>query len=525
LRENREIPWLPVADGVAGRIGKAGGQKPMMNGQGKSDGPVVPAKPSNNAGRPAAEVVEGRGSAKGNTNLQNAPRTQCRTSVQNALERVRQTATRDRNAKFTALFHHVTVDRLRDAFLSLEKKAAAGVDGVTWVQYRAGLEENLRDLHERLNRGAYRAKPSRRVFIPKPDGQQRPLGIASLEDKIVQRAVVEVMNAVYEVDFLGFSYGFRPGRSPHHALDALATGLLRRKVNWVFDADLRDFFGTIDHGWLEKFVEHRIADRRILRLIRKWLSAGVLQDGTWTASKEGTPQGATVSPLLANIYLHYVFDLWVQQWRHRHARGEVIVVRYADDFLVGFQSESDATRFLGELRERLRKFALELHPDKTRLLQFGRFAAENRARHGKGKPETFDFLGFTHISGKMRNGDFMLKRRTASKRMRGKLHEIRVELQRRRHRPVPEQGSWIRAVVRGYFAYHAVPSNIDRLAAFRTEVTRSWHRALRRRGQRDQTDWMRMRQLADRWIPRARVLHPWPQKRFDVRTQGRSPVR
>ncbi|WP_437313109.1 group II intron reverse transcriptase/maturase [Sorangium sp. So ce385] len=497
----------------------------MMDGQGKSDGPVVPAKPPNNAGRPAAEVVEGRGPTEGNTDQQNAPRTQCRTSPPRALDRVRQAAARDRNARFTALFHHVTLDRLCDAFLSLEKRAAAGVDGVTWVQYRARLEENLRDLHERLHRGAYRAKPSRRVFIPKPDGRQRPLGIASLEDKIVQRAVVEVMNSVYEVDFLGFSYGFRPGRSPHHGLDAFATGLVRRKVNWVLDADIRDFFGTIDHGWLEKFIEHRIADRRILRLIRKWLSAGVLQDGTWTSSEEGTPQGATVSPLLANVYLHYVFDLWVQQWRCRHAKGEMIVVRYADDFLVGFQLESDATRFLVELRERLRKFALELHPDKTRVLRFGRFAADNRARYGEAKPETFDFLGFTHISAKRRNGGFLLRRRTASKRMRAKLHAIGVELQRRRHQSVPEQGAWIGAVVRGYFAYHAVPTNVDRLDAFRTEVTRIWLRALRRRGQRDRTDWARMHKLADRWIPRARVLHPWPEKRFDVRTRGKSPVR
>jgi RNA-directed DNA polymerase len=334
-----------------------------------------------------------------------------------------------------------------------------------------------------------------------------------------------VMNAIYEVDFLGFSYGFRPRRSQHNALDALAVGLLRRKVNWVLDADLRDFFGTIDHGWLVKFVEHRIADRRILRLIQKWLSAGVLQDRMWTSSEEGTPQGATVSPLLANIYLYYVFDLWVQQWRRRHARGDVTVVRYADDFLVGFQLKSDADRFQVELRERLRKFALELHPDKTRLIRFGRFAAENRAQRGEGKPETFNFLGFTHISVKTRSGDFMLKRRTMAKRMRAKLHEVRLELLRRRHQPIPEQGAWLGAVVRGYFAYHAVPTNIDRLESFRTEVTRTWLRALRRRGQRDRTTWARMHDLANRWIPRPRVLHPWPQKRFDVRTRGRSPVR
>lgn len=497
----------------------------MMNDRGKSDGPIVPAKPPNKAEQSVAEAVEGRGPAKGNTDQQNASRTQGRTSAPSALERVRQAAAKDRKARFTALFHHLTIDRLRDAFLSLEKKAAAGIDGVTWRQYRAGLEENLRDLHERLHRGAYRAKPSRRVFIPKPDGRQRPLGIASLEDKIVQRAAVEVMTAIYEVDFLGFSYGFRPRRSQHNALDALAVGLERRKVNWLLDADLRDFFGTIHHGWLVKFVEHRIADRRMMRLIHKWLSAGVLQDGTWTASEEGTPQGATASPLLANIYLHYVFDLWVQQWRQRQARGDVIVVRYADDFLVGFQLKSDADRFCAELRERLRKFALELHPEKTRLIRFGRFAAKDRAEHGEGKPETFDFLGFTHMCGRKRNGEFLLMRRTTAKRLRAKLHEIRLELRRRQHRPVPEQGAWLAAVVRGYFAYHAVPTNITRLRAFRTQVVGAWHRSLRRRGQRDRTNWARISLLRERWIPPARILHPWPKKRFDVRTRGKSPVR
>ena len=497
----------------------------MMHGHGKSDGPVVPAKLPNKAGRPAAEAVEGRGPTKGNTDQQNAPRTQRRTSAPSALDRVRQAATRDRKAKFTALFHHLTIDQLRAAYLSLEKKAAAGVDDVTWAQYGAQIEDNLRDLHARLHRGAYRAKPSRRVFIPKADGCQRALGIAALEDKIVQRSVIEVMNAIYEVDFLGFSYGFRSGRSQHHALDALATGLLRRKVNWVLDADIRGFFDTINHEWLLKFVQHRIGDRRILRLIRKWLSAGVLQDGTWTASEMGTPQGATVSPLLANIYLHYVFDLWVQQWRRRHARGDMIVVRYADDFIVGFQRKSDADQFLGELHERLRKFALELHPDKTRLIRFGRFAAMQRIQRDEGKPETFDFLGFTHICGKTRKGEFLLMRRTAAKRMRAKLRGVRLELQQRRHQSILEQGAWLASVVRGYFAYHAVPTNIDRLDAFRTQIVRTWHRALRRRGQRDRTNWDRMHRLAVRWIPRPRILHPWPQKRFDVRTRGKSPVR
>jgi len=491
----------------------------------KSDGPIVPTKSPNKAGQPAAEVAEGRGSTEGNTGEQNALRTQRRVGAPSALDRVRQVARRDKNVRFTALFHHITIDRLRAAFLSLEKRAAPGIDGVTWEQYRAGLEENLRALHERLHRGAYRAKASRRVFIPKPDGRQRPLGIAALEDKIVQRAVVEVLNAIYEVDFLGFSYGFRPTRSQHQALDALAVAFLRNKVNWVLDADVRGFFDAIDHGWLMKFLEHRIADRRVLRLIQKWLSAGVLHDGTWSAGAVGTPQGATISPLLANVYLHYVFDLWIQQWRSRHAQGAVSVVRFADDFIVGFQRESDARRFLAELRERLRKFSLELHPDKTRLIRFGAFAALNRQERGEGKPETFDFLGFTHICGRTRDRRFLLLRHTIARRMRATLHAVKAALMKRRHDPVPAQGRWLGSVVRGYFAYYAVPTNSEKLAAFRTQVLRAWLHALRRRSQRDQTTWERVSHLADRWIPRARVQHPWPNERFDVRTRGRSPVR
>ena len=499
----------------------------MMHDSRKSDRPIVPTKPSNKAEPSAAEGVEGRGLAKGNTDEQNAPRTQSRIEgAPSALDRVRQRAQQDRKAKFTALLHLVTVDRLRDAYLSLQKRAAPGVDGVTWEQYGENLEAHLLDLHARLHRGAYRARPSRRVYIPKADGRQRPLGIASLEDKLVQRAVVEVLNAIYEADFLGFSYGFRPRRSPHHALDALAVGILRKKVNWVLDADIRDFFNTIDHGWLVKFVEHRIADRRILRLIQKWLSAGVMEEGRWTASEQGSPQGATVSPLLANIYLHYVFDLWVQQWRKRHAHGDVIVVRYADDLLVGFQHKPDAVKFLDAMRDRLQRFALALHPDKTRLIAFGKFAnARRRERHLKGAAETFSFLGLTHICAKTMAGKFLLARHTVKKRMQAKLQEVKAELQLRRHQPIPEQGRWLGQVVRGYFAYHAVPTNILALSSFRTQVIRTWHRALRRRGQRDRTDWVRMTALAQRWIPPARVLHPWPDERFDVRTRGRSPVR
>jgi RNA-directed DNA polymerase len=425
-------------------------RKPTMNGPEKSDGLVVPTKSPNKAGMPAAEAMEGRSPAKGNTEGQNAPRTQCRTGAPSALDRVREAARRDRKMQFTALLHHVTVDRLRDAYLALKRKAAAGVDDMTWSEYGQDLEVRLADLHARVQRGAYRAKPSRRVYIPKPDGRQRPLGIASLEDKIVQRAVVEVLNAIYEVDFLGFSYGFRPGRSQHQALDALTTAISRKKVSWVLEVDIRGFFDAIDHGWLVKFVEHRIADKRIVRLIQKWLTAGVLEDGKWSVTEEGTPQGATISPLLANIYLHYVLDLWVQQWRKRTGRGEVIVVRYADDFVLGFQHEADATRFRVELQRRLERFGLEVHPDKTRLLRFGKHAASNRRERGQGKPETFDFLGFTHICGKTRSGKFLLHRRTSKDRMRASLKAIREKLHKRRHLPVPVQGQWLRAVVRGY---------------------------------------------------------------------------
>ena len=298
----------------------------------------------------------------------------------------------------------MTVDLLRWSFHQLKRRAAAGIDGVTWDQYEADLESNLADLHGRVQRGAYRAKPSRRQYIPKPDGRQRPLGIAALEDKIVQRAVVEMLNAIYETDFLGFSYGFRPGRSQHQALDALAIAIYRKKVNWILDADIRAFFDSISQEWLIRFLEHRIADRRLLRLIGKWLKAGVLEDGRLLTVERGTPQGAVISPLLANIYLHYVYDLWVHHWRRRLAQGEVIVVRYADDIVVGFQYRADAERFLDELRQRLEEFGLELHPEKTRIIEFGRFAHANRQARGLGKPETFAFLGFTHICGRTREG-------------------------------------------------------------------------------------------------------------------------
>ena len=496
-----------------------------MHERGKSDSPVVPAKPPNNAGRPAAEVVEERGLAKGNTDDPTRPGRSAGSDVSSGLDRVREVARRDKDARFTALLHHVDVNRLRTAYWAIRPQAAPGVDKVTWGASGVGLEEKLQDLHQRVHSGRYRASPSRRVYIEKADGRQRPLGIATLEDKIVQRAVVEVLNAIYEEDFLGFSYGFRPGRSPHDALDALTVGIERRKVNWVLDADVKDFFTSLDHDWLARFVEHRVADKRVLRLIRKWMNAGVIEDGRWTASEVGAPQGASASPLLANIYLHYVLDRWVRQWRRRHAHGDVIIVRFADDFVAGFEHKSDAEQFLTDLRERFSQFALELHPDKTRLIEFGRNAARARAARGDGKPETFDFLGFTHMCGKTKSGGFWLRRKTISKRMRAKLAEVKDQIKRRRHLPIPEQGKWLGSVVRGHLAYYAVPGNTDAVQTFRDEVTRYWLQALRRRSQRTRVSWDRMNLYVKRWLPPARPTHPFPIVRFNVRTQGRSPVR
>ncbi len=497
-----------------------------MNDRGESDSRVVPVKSANNTGRPVAEPAEERRLAKGNTDQQNAPRTLSRDDgASSALDRVRQAARKDKKAQFTALLHHVDVDRLRRAYWAINPKAATGVDGLTWGGYGQDLEANLEDLHARLHRGAYRASPSRRVYIPKPDGRLRPLGIATLEDKIVQRALVEVLNAIYEEDFLGFSYGFRPGRSPHDALDALAVGIEKKKVNWILDADIRGFYDAIDHEWLTKFVEHRIADKRVLRIIQKWLKAGVIEDGSWSASEEGAPQGASASPLLANVYLHYVFDLWARQWRKRHAHGEVIIVRFADDIVVGFQYRSDAKQFQEDLVQRFARFNLELNAEKTRLIEFGRFAAENRRRHHLGRPETFAFLGLTHICGKTRDGRFALRRKTITKRMSAKLREVNASLRQRRHWPIPEQGQWLGSVVRGHTAYYAVPGNIAAVSAFRKQVTQHWFKALRRRSQRHRLTWERMGRLEARWLPAAHITHPWPNVRFDARTQGRSPVR
>src|SRR5437870_4279269 len=490
----------------------------MMHGREKSDSAIVAGKPTNKAVPTAAEPVEPRAGTKGNASQQSTHRTQGREGVSQALERVRQAARQRTKEKFTALLHHISVDCLRMSFYALKREAAAGVDGVTWQEYETDLDRNLTDLHARVQRGAYRALPSRRVYIPKPDGQQRPLAVAALEDKIVQRATVAVLNAIYEEDFLGFSYGFRPGRGAHDALDALSVGIMRKKVNWVLDADIRDCFGSFSHPWMITFLQHRIGDRRILRLIKKWLKAGVLEDGEWSETEKGTPQGSVISPLLANVYLHYVFDLWVQYWRKRRAAGEVIVVRYADDSVLGFQYRADAERFLQEWRERLQKFGLELHPDKTRLIEFGRFAAHDRKRRGEGKPETFNFLGFTHICGRTwKSGKFFVLRKTQRERLLAKLKQVKAALRVRLHQPLAEVGRWLRSVVQGYFNYHAVPGNLASLRSFRFEVRKRWLRAIRRRSQRSGMTWELLERFAAQWLPLPKILHSYPHLRFDAK--------
>lgn len=500
-----------------------------MHGPEKSDSPIVPMKPANKAGRPAAEPVEGRGGAVGNAGLQSMVRTQSRAAVSQAQARIREAVTRNQKEKLTALLHHLTVDVLRAAFFALKRRAAPGIDAVTWDMYEEGREEKLRDLHRRVHAGAYRALPSRRTYIPKADGRQRPLGIAAIEDKIVQAAVVMILTPIYESEFLGFSYGFRPGRSQHDALDALAFGIKGRSIRWVLDADIRSFFDTISHTWLVRFLEHRIGDRRIIRLVQKWLKAGVLDRGQHVETDEGTPQGAVISPLLANIYLHYVYDLWVQAWRRRHATGEVIVVRYADDTIVGFQRQGDATRFLDDLKERLAKFALELHPDKTRLLAFGRFIAGERRARGEGRPETFDFLGFTHICGVKQSkagtgrSSFQLLRRTRRKRKWATVQAIKLELQRIRHDPIDEQGRRLAGMLNGHYAYFAVPTNIDAVRAVRHHVKIRWYLSLRRRSQRRRLSWRRMNVIAEKFLPQPRVLHPWPEQRFLVTHRRQEP--
>ena len=492
----------------------------------KSDEGVVPEKRPNKGGMPPAETVEGRTSPKGNGGRTTAVRTQSRVAASNGLVAVRQAARQSKEVRFTALLHHITTDLLERSYFALKRNAAPGTDGVTWQAYGENLAEKLTELHVRIHRGGYRARPARRTYIPKPDGSQRPLSILCLEDKIVQQAVAFVLEAIYEADFVGFSYGFRPGRGQHDALDALHAGIYRRQVNWVLDADIQGFFDAMSHDWIIRFLRHRIADKRILRLIAKWLKVGITEDGQVTRSSRGTPQGAVISPILANIYLHYVVDLWSDAWRRKKASGDVIVIRYADDIVLGFQHEREAQAFLSDLRERMREFELALHPDKTRLIRFGRHAAEQRRRLGQGKPETFDFLGFTHFCTRSRKyGSFVIGRKTIKKRMRAKLQAIKMELRRRLHHSIAETGAWLRRVLTGHLNYYAVSGNDPSLWWFFTQVRWYWLRALRRRSQRAFMSWEKFTRLTNRFFPPIRILHPLPCHRFDARTRGRSPVR
>ena len=523
MHENRETSELSARASGADRPEKAKCRNAGANGGEESDCAIVPMNEPNK-GEPRkgglnAEAGEGRVRIEENISQAHTNPTQRgEKGVSQGLAGVRQAARAKRGERFTALLHHLTPELLQESYYALKREAAAGVDGVRWKEYEIGLQGRLADLHCRVHRGAYRAQPSRRVYIPKADGRQRPLGIAALEDKIVQQAVVTILNEIYENDFLGFSYGFRPGRSQHQALDALTVGITRKRVNWVLDLDIRGFFDRMSHEWTVKFVEHRVGDPRVLRLIRKWLKAGVSEEGEWTESKVGTPQGAVISPLLANIYLHYALDLWVEAWRRKEARGDMIVVRYADDAVLGFELKEEAERFLRELQERLEQFGLELHSEKTRRIEFGRYAAPNRASRGEGKPETFDFLGFTHMCGKNgKTGYFVVRRKTVKKRMRAKLQALKEELRRRMHEPLAETGKWLQTVVRGHNQYYAVPGNTASLGVFRERLLGLWRHVIRRRSQKRPPNWDRLGQFFDRWLPRPCILHPFPHVRFDAR--------
>ena len=506
-----EIPLQSSAERLD-LSGKATGNEPDGNRSGKSDDGVLPKKQPNAA--QAAEAVEGRPSTKRNTVRAAAVRTQSRVAASSDLQRVREAARRDKKARFTALLHHITVQRLRESFYALKRDAAPGVDGVVWKEYLQELDSRLGALHTAVHRGSYRAQPVRRTYIPKTDGTERPLGVASLEDKIIQHAVVTVLNAIYESDFVGISYGFRPGRSQHDALDAVAVAIEKRKINWVVDADFRKFFDTIDPRWLRRFVAHRIGDQRLLRLIDKWLTAGVMEDGQVTQPERGTPQGSVISPLLANIYLHFVFDLWALQWRRRTARGDMVMVRYADDTFLGFEHREEAERFLVEVRERVAQFGLSLHPEKTRLIAFGRHANAWCRRQGQRRAQTFDFLGFTHICGITRGkGWFQLRRVTMAKRMHAKLAEIKQQLRRRLHGRMREVGAWLHKVLQGFYNYHAVPGNLRRLWSMRYRLLHAWWRILGRRSQL-RMSWDRYFSRVRTWLPEPRVLHPYPDARF-----------
>jgi RNA-directed DNA polymerase len=496
------------------------------NAEEESDEGTVPMKRPNKEDFASAEAVEGRTSPKGNSGESAAVRTPSRDTASTGLAAVRRAARQSKSVRFTALLHHITTDLLKQSYLALVRDAAPGIDGVTWQAYGENLDDKLKNLHERIHKGSYRARPAKRSYIPKADGSKRPLSIWCLEDKIVQQAVVTVLEAIYEEDFVGFSYGFRPERGQHDALDALHVGILRRQVNWVLDADIQGFSDSMAHSWIIRFLEHRIADKRILRLVAKWLKVGIVEDGRVTRGSRGAPQGAVVSPILANAYLHYVYDLWVHRWRRSKATGDVIVVRYADDTIVGFEHEHEARAFLQELQERMRTFDLALHPDKTRLIRFGRHAAKQRGELGEGKPDTFDFLGFTHFCTRSRKwGSFVIGRKTIKKRMRAKLRAIKMELRKKMHDPIVKTGAWVNQMLQGHLNYFAVSGNDPSLWWFFNEVKKRWLRSLRRRSQKAFLTWEKFIRLVDRFFPPIRILHPLPCHRFDAKTQGKSPVR
>jgi RNA-directed DNA polymerase len=480
----------------------------------ESDAGVVSKKPAKTRVTPV-EQVERRTAAKGKSAARNAPPTQGGTGALTFLQQIGERARQRPKEKWTNLLSHIKVPLLREAYQRLRKAAAAGVDGVSWEEYGEHLDERLLDLQDRIQRGSYHPQPVKRVLIPKGDGKTRPLGLVALEDKVAQQAARMVLEPIYEAEFVGFSYGFRPKRSAHDALDALAEAIAR-KVSWILDADIRAYFDTIEYEWLQRFIEHRIGDSRMVRLLMKWAKAGVLEEGELRERKEGTPQGAIISPLLANLYLHYVFDLWVQKWRKQPGRGEVYVVRYADDLVMGFQREQDAKAMRAALAERFAQFGLELHPEKTRVLEFGRFARNSRERRGQSKPETFEFLGFMHIASTSRTGGkFQLKRRTSRKKRRAKLARLKEECHHRKHWRVTEQHLWLTRVLNGHYRYYGVPTNYPALDQFRRQAAWTWHRGLQRRSQRarwSHEQWQRFEELFP--LPKPRIHHPWPEQRF-----------
>ena len=499
--------------------GKVSSHNPVVNSPEESDGNIVPEKPANKGETTPADLVEGRTPTERNLGKEAAHRAQSRASASNGLTRVRQRAEADKTFRFSNLFQFLKVDLLRESFYELKRKAAPGLDGVTWHEYERTLEERLPELERELHIGSYRATPAKRVYITKEDGRQRPIGMQAVEDKVVQQACVRILNEVFEPIFKGYSYGSRPGRSQHDALDALHEGIMRRKINWVLDCDIKGFFDNLSHVHLLSFMEERVTDKRMLRLIRKWLRVGWVEDGKRYPGTIGTPQGSVISPLLANVFLNAVMDKWASEWRRVEAKGEVIIVRYVDDAVFGFQYESDGRKFLEALRERLSAYELTLHPTKTRLVEFGRFAASNRRECGKGKPETFDFLGFTHICAVTRRGKYCIRRKTIRKRLRRKLKEVKTELTERMHDPLEEVGKWLASVLRGFTNYHAIPGNMDAPREFYTQIGRMWRRVIRRRSQkaRQRWTWERYYRIQAQWLPRPRLVHPYPRIRFDAK--------